>query len=102
MDGTKRFTAAKVVGGKRIRPNEVLGQREPEVSRNSTAALGYQLLNPVVSEEEQAEYQGWVLKPHMGRESKQPLGILTNTRVHWIGQALQWRRGIGMFIKHLY
>ena len=73
MDGTKRFTGAKVAGGKRIKLNEVLGQREPEVSRNSTAALGYQLLNPVVSEEEQAEYQGWVLKSsYGGREPKQP------------------------------
>lgn len=41
--------------------NEVDGGREPEVTRNSTAMLAYQLLNPEVSEEEQAEYQGCVL-----------------------------------------
>lgn len=40
-----------------MRPNEVAGQRELEVARSSTAALAYQLLDPVVSEEEQAEYQ---------------------------------------------
>jgi hypothetical protein len=57
-DGIKRFTGTKVVGGKGIRLNEVAGQREPEIARNSTAALAYQLLDPVVSEEEQAEYQG--------------------------------------------
>jgi len=57
-DGIKRFTGTKVVGGKGIRLNEVAGQREPEVSRNSTAVLAYQLLDPIISEEEQAEYQG--------------------------------------------
>jgi len=62
VDGIKRFTGAKVVGGKGIRLSEVTGQWEPEISRNSTAALAYQLLDPIVSEEEQAEYQGWVLK----------------------------------------
>jgi hypothetical protein len=58
VDGVKRFAGAKVVGGKGMRLNEVDGPREPEVARNSTAALAYQLLDPVVSEEEQAEYQG--------------------------------------------
>jgi hypothetical protein len=61
MDGTKRFTGIKVVGGKGAWLDEVDGLREPEALRNSTAVLAYQLLNPVVSEEEQAEYQGWVL-----------------------------------------
>lgn len=58
MDGNKRFTGTKVVGGKRAQKNGVDGPREPEVSRNSTAVLAYQLLNPEVSEEEQTEYQG--------------------------------------------
>lgn len=58
VDGVKRFAGAKAVAGKGTRPNEVDRPWEPEVSRNSTAALAYQLLNPVVSEEEQAEYQG--------------------------------------------
>lgn len=58
VDGVKRFTGTKVVGGKGIRLNEADGPREPEVVRNSTAVLAYQLLDPVVSEEEQAEYQG--------------------------------------------
>ena len=62
VDGIKRFTGIKAVGGKGIRLNEVAGLREPEVSRNSTAALACQLLDPAVSEEEQAEYQGWALK----------------------------------------
>ena len=62
VDGVKRFTGTKVIGRKEIRLNEVAGQREPEVSRNSTAALAYQLLDPIVSEEEQAEYQGYVPK----------------------------------------
>jgi len=57
VDGIKRFTGTKAVGGKGTRVNED-GLRETEVSRNSTAALVCQLLNPVVSEEEQAEYQG--------------------------------------------
>lgn len=57
MDSIKRLTGSKVTGGKRMRPNEVAGQRELEVARSSTAALAYQLLDPVVSEEEQAEYQ---------------------------------------------
>ena len=61
-DGIKRFTGTKAVGGKGIRLNEVSRLPEPEVPRNSTAALASQLLDPVVSEEEQAEYQGWVLK----------------------------------------
>lgn len=58
MDGNKRFIGTKVVGGKGARENEVVRPREPEVTRNSTAVLAYQLLNPEVSEEEQAEYQG--------------------------------------------
>lgn len=58
MDVNKRFTGVKVIGGKGARQNEVDFPREPEVSRNSTAVLAYQLLNPEVSEEEQAEYQG--------------------------------------------
>jgi hypothetical protein len=62
MDNNKRFTGTKVVGGKGARQNEVDSSREPEVTRNSTAVLAYQLLNPEVSEEEQVEYQGWVLK----------------------------------------
>lgn len=61
-DGIKRFTGPKVAGGKGVRRNEVNGPWEPEVSRNSTAVLAYQLLDPAVSEEEQAEYQGWVSK----------------------------------------
>ena len=58
MDGIKRLAGTKVVGGKGTRLNEVDGPREPDVARNSTAVLAYQLLDPVVSEEEQAEYQG--------------------------------------------
>jgi len=58
VDGIKRFTGNKVMGGRGTRLNKVDGFREPEVARNSTAALAYQLLDPVVSEEEQAEYQG--------------------------------------------
>lgn len=58
VDGIKRFTGTKIVGGKGTRLNEVDRSREPEVARNSTAVLAYQLLDPVVSEEEQAEYQG--------------------------------------------
>ena len=58
IDGVKRFCGTKAIGGKGMRLKEVDGLREPEVSRNSTAALAYQLLDPVVSEEEQAEYQG--------------------------------------------
>jgi len=58
VDSVKRFTGTKVVGGKGTRLNEVYGPREPEVARNSTAALAYQLLDPVVSGKEQAEYQG--------------------------------------------
>lgn len=46
------------MGGKGVRSDDADGLREPEVSRNSTAVLAYQLLNPAVSEEEQAEYQG--------------------------------------------
>ena len=58
MDGVKRFAGTKVAGGKGTRLNGVDVPREPEVARNSTAVLAYQLLDPVVSEEEQAEYQG--------------------------------------------
>lgn len=58
VDGARRFTGAKVVDGKGMRLGEVNGPWEPEISRNSTAGLAYQLLDPVVSEEEQAEYQG--------------------------------------------
>lgn len=57
-DGPKRFSGTGVVGGKGARLYEVDGSWEPEVPRNSTAVLAYQLLNPVVSEEEQTEYQG--------------------------------------------
>jgi len=62
VDGIKRFSGTKAVSGKGIRLNEVAGLPELEVPRNSTAALASQLLDPAVSEEEQAEYQGWVLK----------------------------------------
>ena len=62
VDSIKRFAGTKVVGGKGMRLNDVDGLREPEVVRNSTATLACQLLDPVVSEEEQAEYQGWVSK----------------------------------------
>jgi len=58
VDGVKRFTGTKVVGGKGVRLNGVDVPQEPEVARNSTGILAYQLLDPVVSEEEQAEYQG--------------------------------------------
>lgn len=57
-DGVKRFTGTKTIGGKGIKLTEVGGLWEPEAVRNSTATLAYQLLDPVVSEEEQAEYQG--------------------------------------------
>ena len=57
----KRFAGTKVAGEKGAWLGEVDGPQEPEVTRNSTAMLAYQLFNPVVSEEEQAEYQGWVL-----------------------------------------
>jgi len=60
MDNNKRFTGTKVVGGKGARQIEVDGSQEPEVTRNSTAVLAYQLLNPEVSEEEQVEYQGYI------------------------------------------
>jgi hypothetical protein len=62
LDGNKRFAGTKVVGGKGAWLNEVNGPWEPEAARNTTAVLAYQLLNPAVSEEEQAEYQGYVLK----------------------------------------
>lgn len=62
MDSNKRFAGTKVTGERGEWPDEVDGPREPEVTRNSTALLAYQLFNPVVSEEEQAEYQGWVLR----------------------------------------
>lgn len=58
MDVVKRFTGTKAVGGRETRLNEIDGPWESEIARNSTAALAYQLLDPVVSEEEQAEYQG--------------------------------------------
>lgn len=58
MDGNKRLSGTKVLGGKGAWQNQVDGPREAEVSRNSTAVLAYQLLHPDVSEEEQAEYQG--------------------------------------------
>jgi len=58
VDGIKRLGGTKVVGGKGTRSNEVDGPWEPEVARNSTAVLAYQLLDPVVSEEEETEYQG--------------------------------------------
>jgi len=60
VDGIKRLTGANVAGGKGIRLNEADRPQEPEVARNSTAVLAYQLLDPVVSEEEQAEYQGYI------------------------------------------
>lgn len=60
MESTKRFTGTKVAGGKGTWLDEVDGPWEPEAPRNFTAALASQLLNPVVSDEEQAEYQGWV------------------------------------------
>lgn len=50
------------MGGKGVQQNEVEGPQEAEIAQNSTAVLAYQLLNPEVSEEEQAEYQGWVLR----------------------------------------
>jgi len=58
VDGVKRFTGTKLIGGKGTRLNGVDVARESEVARNTTAMLAYQLLDPVVSEEEQAEYQG--------------------------------------------
>lgn len=60
IDNGKRFPGVKAGSGGGLWRNEGDGVREPEVVRNSTAALACQLLNPSVTEEEHAEYQGYI------------------------------------------